>query len=42
MNKQQAKTRIEIIKKELNKWAQAYFDQDITLFDEQIESAQRT
>lgn len=36
MNKQQAKTRIEIIKKELNKWAQAYFDQDMTLFDEQI------
>lgn len=36
MNKQQAKARIEIIKSELNKWAKAYFDNDQSLFDEQI------
>ncbi len=36
MNKQQAKSRIELIKQELNKWAAQYFDQDTTLFDEQI------
>ena len=36
MQIQQAKKRIEILKKEIQKWNKAYFDQDITLFDEQI------
>jgi len=36
MQKQQAKKRIQVLIQELNKWNQAYFDQNTTLFDEQI------
>jgi DNA ligase (NAD+) len=36
MQKKQAQKRIQVLIEELNKWNQAYFDDNTTLFDEQI------
>ncbi len=36
MQKDQAKKRLKLIKKELNAWAKAYFDEDKLIFEEQV------